>query len=451
VTSPAFGRHLAADAGLMAAAAAIGYGLLAATTVRLPAAAAAGSANSVPGSPADGAVGWLDESWRALAMTSYPMATAVSVLASAVAVAMVGTAARLSGSGRSDAWSAAGLVATCPAVVFFAAAPGATAVALMLGALALACLGRWMQVQGTAAGIAAGAFAALATVAAPGSGLALPAVAIAAIELRRDPPIPARWLTLGRGLMASSVVAVVLMACLSSSARQALASAWLRACFPMAWVGLVLWSRPAAALMTAALLPGLGMTMGSSSGDAREGGSLLVLVLPLAFACAHALPRRLLLPLLVLGAAVGSVRVYAHDQRARVEELGGSVRQAIARPAQVRLIVRDVRESAALRLACADIECVTVGALVESFEALADREFYTEPIEAVFDRALLGLLGQGHEVYLTHGAEDLLRDLPFRVRHHVAVRLFDRMRKTFQLVQVDAPSFRAKRLERKPG
>jgi hypothetical protein len=380
----------------------------------------------------------------------YWSATGLSAVAAAAAVAAVRLSCRGLGLARAEALAVSALVASCPAVALFATQPGPQAVGLACSALAFAAVSRCIGGHGARAA-AAGVWAALGAVVEEGGAL-LP-LALAAVWLGRRASSAAPS---SRALAAAAWSAAATLAMLAwwwEPFREALGKGFLRAFVPLSALWLLALARPrarpAAAALAVALVPCAAYAAAAAPAVRADGGALLALVLPLALLAPSAASRAALRAAIALSIVLGVARLAVHDQSRSIDACARGLHAVIAEPARARVIVRDAAERDLLAVADERVETVAVDAFVASFEVLAEREFYQQPIESALEAGLADLLAQGYRVFLTQGAEDRLRDRAFRVRHHVAVRVLDHLEARFHLAQLDAAGFRAKEIARR--
>lgn len=439
-------RRPAWEALLVFAGAAATYGVTAALTIRPAAVSALANVQAgEPGTPYEFVV---SEAQAVLGTSPYWSAVVLSVIAAALAAAAAVVAGRTLGLARRQAVLLGLLVASCPAVVLFATQPGSPALGLACAALSLVWLARWMVSGGVVSAVVAGVLAALGAAVDAGGALAPLALAAIGFEFVRERAVGTATGRAGlQGARVFGVLALVALAVFGPASRDVLAHGWLRACFPMSVVWLVSLLGASSGILTVAIVPCVAVSLALAPDHAVEGGAFLALVLPLAWLAQRVAPRRVLPAVVIVGVVIGVLRVAAHDESQRVHALAGGLREVIEDPAKARLFVRDERELGYVIVAAGQVDAVTVDAFITTFESLAEGEFYRVPIEDAFEHGMIALMAEGYSVYFTHGAEDLLRDLPYRVRHHVAVRLFGRLRDAFRLVPVEVRGFRAKRLE----
>jgi len=358
----------------------------------------------------------------------------LAAAAGALGVAVLHRAATTLGLPRRAAVYATALTGACPAVLFFATTAHVHALLFLFAAVAFAASAAWASRPVWWRAVAAGAAAALASPA-PGLGAWLPLLLVPWQWLERRerertaalPPLPLR-----RQLLQSLLFCAVFvgLAALSGAARTQLPARdewlgydlatllriagrdWLRAylLLSLVWAYALCrsrWQQPARWL-GAALAFHLVIGCHASGRQGDEGSFLLPFAFPCALLAVRALPRRALLPLLLLSLAVAVVKVRVHGDRERIDAFAAAMRaEATASPLVLLTDARLDTEALLVRPVAADRDAARLRVLVVVLPELARAS------AGGVDFAVSLLRAQhraGRRLLLTGAGEDLLAE-----------------------------------------
>jgi len=404
-------------------------------------------------------------------------AAGLSALGTATGVLLMHAASRGLGLARDRAALAAALTATCPGVLFFATVvemPGPFLAFVGLGAVGLARLVQRPTIGhaatlGAATGLAycvhatgnllPGVFGLLFLALAGGSParLAWPArlrllavvVAVHAIVVVAVPFALRR--STGAGASNSFALDFFLQYARSTLAAgvdplKVLLREWVWPMLPVSVLWLLAFTRrrerALGAALLASLLPYALLAILVVGRLPEHGAYLLPLAWPAALLTARVLPPVLLLAALACGLTAGVAEVRGHARPERSAGYAAGVRE-LAGGAPVYLLMGgkvDV-ESCALRLSDTDYLSLPALAVLDA----ATLEGLLPRLEA----ELAQRLARGERVYLTAGADALLRSERFSANARVAARLLAFLEERFALRTVQAHGFRARELRQR--